>query len=76
MEDLSYLNTEYARNKMVESRQLEAKDHEHQELIAYIEYQAEMIISYIADKRLCTDHLMDKIESCVQQIMESVEAIR
>lgn len=52
------------------------KTHEEEEMIGYIEYQAEMIISYIADKRLCTDHLMDKIESCVQQITESIEAIR
>jgi hypothetical protein len=50
--------------------------HQDEETIEYIEYQAEMIISYIADKRLCTDHLMDKIESCVQQITESIEAIR
>lgn len=50
--------------------------HQDEEMIEYIEYQAEMIISYIADKRLCTDHLMDKIESCVQQITESIEAIR
>jgi hypothetical protein len=52
------------------------QSHKDEEMIGYIEYQAEMIISYIADKRLCTDRLMDKIVSCVQQIMESVEAIR
>ena len=65
----------YAQQDRSNDREI-TQAHEVQEQIEYIEYQAEMIISYIADKRLCTDHLMDKIESCVQQIMESVEVIR
>lgn len=47
-----------------------------QDHINYIEYQAELILEHIFDKRLTTEQLMDKIESCVNQITESVEAVR
>ena len=64
----------YAQQDRDYDRQL-TRSHEDQEQIEYIELQAELIIEHINDKRLCTDHLIDKIKSCVDQMTESLGVI-